>query len=54
MTQFFEMEQNVYKVFIGKKYNFKNFKAGFYASDKIINISAGIHATQINLYLFKS
>ena len=54
MTHIFEMEQDVNKTFIDKKYNFKNFKAGFYASDKIINISVSMHATQIILYLFKS
>ena len=26
---------------------------GFYASDKIVNISAYMHATHINLYLFE-
>ena len=41
-----------YKTITGKKYNFKEFYDGFYASDKIVNISANMHANHINLYSF--
>jgi len=43
-----------YKTITGKKYNFKEFYDGFYASDKIVNISVYMNANRIILNSIKS
>ncbi len=43
-----------YKPFIGKNIILKNFYGGVYASDKIVNILAYMHANRIILNSFKS
>ena len=43
-----------YKTITGKKYNFKEFYDGFYASDTIVNISVFMNANRIILNSIKS